>query len=243
MFSYAIRYQPILLALQQYQPALVLDVGSGAEGLGLFWRDPLLGVDLAFKRRPLHQGVVGNSVTLPFASQSVPAVVSCDMLEHLPPHYRQQAVTEMARVAGEWLFLTFPSGSGAALIYEQLATECGTPIPLWLEEHLAYGLPHAGEVAQWLEALGWTVQSDWYESAAAHKWLARQEMHLPIKVLAYACLRLLGPWLAPRLPVPSRGAKLRVLIQARRTPAAPAAAMMDDQQEDVKRSLCTFPSP
>lgn len=216
MINYAIRYRPILQELEHRQPAFVLDVGSGPEGLGMFWRGEVVGSDLAFKRRPLHRGVVASGLALPFAAQGCPVVVSCDMLEHVPPPERRAAVREMARVAGEALLLTFPSGQAAERMYQSLARELGAASPEWLQEHLAHGLPDGAQVAAWLREEGWRVEQSWYESAAAHGALMHWEVRWYVKLLTYALMRVAGPWLAPRWPIPSGGAPLRVLIRAER---------------------------
>src|SRR5512134_745925 len=100
MISYAYRYAPIWQMLNSYpQPVFgVLEVGSGAEGLALFWNRPLVCVDVRFKRWPIALGVRGSTLYLPFATGSFPLVISCDMLEHIPPAQRRPAVFELARV-------------------------------------------------------------------------------------------------------------------------------------------------
>ncbi len=218
MINYAIRYQPILREVARRQPAFVLDVGSGPEGLGMFWRGTVIGSDLAFKRRPLHRGVVASGEALPFAARGCPVVVSCDMLEHVPPPARHAAVVEMARVAGEALLLTFPSGQAAARVYEELARAWGSTSPPWLLEHLEHGLPEGEQVAGWLRDGGWQVTVTHFESAAAHAALLRWERRGPVKLLTYSLMRLAGPWLAPRWPIPSEGPTLRVFIRAERRP-------------------------
>lgn len=217
MIAATLRYQPILAALRVRRPAWVLDVGSGPRGVALLWRGRVVGVDLQFKQRPLHLGVRASVCELPFADASCPTVVSCDMLEHLPPERRRAAVQEMARVGGRTILLSFPSGAAATRMYEGMARRLGPQrVPEWLEEHLRYGLPDADTVAAWLDDEGWHVSTRWYESAAAHQRLVLWEDNLPVKLLTYAVLRPFGPWLAPRLPIPSHGPKLRVFMRAER---------------------------
>lgn len=217
MFNYALRYQPILDALNGARPSRVLDVGSGAQGLAMLWRGaPIVATDLHFKRRPLAPGAAASATALPFADGAFPAVVSCDTLEHIPPPLRRDAVREMARVAGGSLLLGFPSGAAAMRIYYALAHDLAPNLPTWLLEHLEHGLPDADEVASWLRADGWNVTVTWYESAEAHRRLVRQDMRLPVKLLSYALFRLAGPWLAPRLPLDNARPHLRVLIRAER---------------------------
>ncbi len=216
MINIAIRYRPILEELQKLQPDWVLEVGSGSEGLRMFWPGLVIGADIEFRRRPLHQAVQASGLALPLRSASCPVVVSCDMLEHVAPCQREVVVSEMARVAADALLVSFPSGEPAMCVYRGLAAEIGVAPPRWLREHLDNGLPEAEPVAGWLQAAGWAVSSAWYESAQAHARLLRWESRLPVKLLTYGTMRLLGRSLVWRVPMTSPGPKLRVLIKAER---------------------------
>lgn len=216
MLNHAIRYQPIVRELEQWHALPVLEVGSGPEGLALFWRGPVVGTDVVFKRRPLHRAVMASGLCLPFADRSFPTLVSCDMLEHVEPARRGAVVTEMARVAGEQLLLAFPSGPAAAAVYDELAAALAPSLPQWLEEHLANGLPVADEVVAWLQEAGWGARVQWYESAAAHKRLMLVENHWLVKAGTYGLMRLAGPWFVRLASRPAPGPWLRVLIKAKR---------------------------
>lgn len=214
MINAAIRYQPILRELRKQRPGWVLDVGSGPEGLRMFWRGAVIGIDVEFKRRPLHQAVLAAGAALPFRDASCPMVVGCDMLEHVAPCRREAVVSEMARVAAGALLLVFPSGEPAMRVYRDLAQEAGAGAPVWLREHLDNGLPDAEVVAGWLRDAGWSVSILWFESAQAHARLLRWELRQPVKLLTYSAMRLFGRWLVWCVPVVSTGPKLRVLIKA-----------------------------
>ncbi len=219
MLNHAIRYRPIVAALERQRPARVLEVGSGPEGLAMFWRGVVVGVDVGFKRKPLHHAVSASAVALPFPYQSWPVVVSCDMLEHIPPGLRHAAIVELTRVTGKTLYLAFPSGKDAWATYQRLAQALRGRIPPWLAEHLRYGLPEADEVIKWFEDMGWHTDVTWYESAAMHFRLMYMEAGW-IKYVTYGAARALGPWLLRLLPHPSLSPEpdghLRVLIEARR---------------------------
>ena len=216
MINVAIRYRPIVQELQKRQPDWVLEVGSGPEGLRMFWPGTVIGADVEFRRRPLHQAVQASGLALPFRNASCPVVVSCDMLEHVAPCWREPVVSEMARVAADALLLAFPSGEPAVRVYRDLAVERGAASPMWLREHLDNGLPEPGQMVGWLQAAGWSVSSVWYESAQPHARLLRWESRLPVKLLTYGMMRLLGRSLVWRVPMASTGPKLRVLIKAER---------------------------
>lgn len=216
MINWAIRYQPILKELDCFKPTCVLEVGSGPEGLALFWHGQVVGINPSYPRRPLPHAVQGSAVTLPFADSAWPLVVSCDMLEHLLPATRRDAVNEMARVCGERLLIAFPSGLAAQTCYAQLAQQGAGPHAAWLIDHIHYGLPEAAEVASWLRTAGWSVQTSWHESVQTHQRLMRWETRRPIQALTYAMTRLVGPWLALHWPVANREPLLRALLRADR---------------------------
>ena len=215
MINFAIRYRPILDILQRQKPARVLEVGSGPEGLALFWPGEVIGADVAFKRRPLHQALAASALALPFADQSWPWLVSCDTLEHIPPALRRSAVQEMARVTADTLLLAFPSGQAAAAGYARLAQHLTSP-PAWLTEHLTHGLPDALTVIGWLETAGWSVRPSWHESVEAHYRLMRWETRPVVQAITYGLMRLCGPWAAAHLPSSQKEPRLRVLLVARR---------------------------
>jgi len=219
MINWAVRYQPILKELKSLQPSWVLDVGSGPEGLKLFWRGVVIGIDLRFKRVPIHQGVNASGLALPFADNSSPVVVSCDMLEHVPPSERENVIAQLARVTNKTLLITFPSGEISENVYRELANQFRSRnMPVWLKEHLEFGLPEEQKVVEWLNRAGWVVQTRWYESAIVHKKLMCWENQYPGKLLTYSLMRLVGPLIAPRLLVPSSGPNLRVFIKAEKAP-------------------------
>lgn len=220
MINFAIRYRPILEILRHYQPQLVLEVGSGPEGLALFWPGRVVGLDLTFKRRPLHAALRASALTLPFAGRAWPLVVSCDMLEHIPPPQRWRAVSELTRVTGQTLLLAFPSGPAAAECYANLARRLPAPMPVWLAEHLHHGLPDVAPVITWLQEGGFSVQSTWYESARAHERLMGWETRKPVQLLTHGLTRLMGPWLASHWPVARDGPLLRALLIAERSSPA-----------------------
>ena len=225
MLSYAARYHPTWQVLEERRVAApqrvdrVLEAGSGAEGLALFWKGSLVGVDLRFKRRPMALGVVGSALHLPFAPASFPVAVSCDMLEHLPAELRRQAVLEMGRVCRERLLVGFPSGAAAEAMYQALAHRWAGAAPPWLEEHLTYGLPGASEVAGWLADAGWQVSIRWYESAAAHARRLEWERRGLQRWISYLAARALGPWWMQRQRLEPPADPLRVLLDA--TPCTP----------------------
>ena len=119
-------------------------------------------------------------------------------------------------MADQTLLLAFPSGEAATQVYNELAQEFAPDVPQWLQEHIENGLPDALEVIAWLQALGWSVTTSWYESAPAHKALLRWEQRLLVKIITYGLMRLVGPWFAANVPIPADGDPLRVFLVAMR---------------------------
>ncbi len=218
MINQALRYQPVVRLLRAASPDRVLEVGSGPEGLAMFWRGPVLGVDVHFKRRPIHPSIAASATALPFADRTWPVVLSCDMLEHVPPTARPQAVAEMARVTGGTLYLAFPSGFPAWQTYLRLADRLDKRTPGWLREHLQYGLPDAHEVVEELRRLGFRVSLYWYEDVDLHYRMAMIENGV-LRYFTYALARVAGPALVRILPSLSLSLQqdnhLRALILAR----------------------------
>jgi hypothetical protein len=97
-----------------------------------------------------------------------------------------------------------------------LAQGLAPAVPVWLQEHIMNGLPDAHQVASWLLEAGWSVSTEWYESAAAHARLMRWESRRFVALLTYGVMRLWGRWLGMRIPVPSQEPHLRVFVKAER---------------------------
>jgi len=156
MLNWAVRYLPIITALEKLRPATVLEVGSGSQGLARYAGRTIVGVDITFSP-PLHPALVpvrASALALPFPDDSFEAVVSSDMLEHVPHDGRAAAIYELLRVARRFVVLAYPVGAGAMDDDAQLAQRLARlrrPRPAWLEEHLATGHPTRDEVAALLD--------------------------------------------------------------------------------------------
>ena len=217
MINWAIRYQPFVDELHRIQPPWVLDIGSGAEGIKLFWRGIVNGVDIHFKRRPLHHGILGSALKLPIANQSCPVVVCCDLLEHIHPVQRDQVIKEISRVAGEHVLLGFPSGKASMQTYKSIAKSYNrSKPPQWLQDHLELGLPDTSQIEGWLREAGWVTHTISYESTKLHERLVNLEIRWGGKLLTYSLMRLIGPELISKLNFSQDGPNMRVLIKASR---------------------------
>jgi SAM-dependent methyltransferase len=146
----------------------IAEIGSGAAGITEFLDHPVTGVDRAFERTgekasPWLERVEGTATDLPFADGSHDVVLSLEMVEHLPADAREPALREMLRVLrpGGRLIATFPAGPTAerldAWLNAAYRRRHGRDHP-WAVEHLANGLPDAGEVARLAAALARRVR-------------------------------------------------------------------------------------
>jgi SAM-dependent methyltransferase len=149
----AMRYYAVIrLLAERFSPDLrVLEVGSGSGGVTEFLEHPVTGVDPAFERTADRrtewlQPVAGSVEALPFEDASFDAVLSVEMLEHVPEKARQRALEELFRVTapGGRLIVTFPADEvGERLdrrFNQAYRARFGEDHP-WLAEHLSNGLP------------------------------------------------------------------------------------------------------
>jgi hypothetical protein len=158
------RYLPLRKHLGEAARQSLLEVGSGARGIGCVLDAPFVGVDVGFAHpaaAPM-QAVVYDGRRLPFADASFHTVVSMDTLEHLSPDRRAAFVGELARVASTQVLVGFPCGEEGRRADEAMARFYPSKLsaPGWLTEHEQHGLPEAADVEAWFEALGgyfWTA--------------------------------------------------------------------------------------
>lgn len=148
-----IRYAPIvdqILGSDLPAPSL-LEVGSGTQGIAPYLPFRITGVDLAFdgEIHPNLDAVCQPGTRLPFGDKSFDFVVSVDMLEHVAPESRPEAVREMIRVARREVYLAVPCGAAAAgqdkVLNEKYFQSRGAYYS-YLDEHVVNGLPELEEM-------------------------------------------------------------------------------------------------
>lgn len=182
MLNRAARFFPILRELRSTLPqgGTLLEVGSGSLGLGEFWAASFVGCDIAFSSTPVKnmRAVRCSGHQLPFRDRAFDAIVLSDVMEHVPPGYRQQVVTEALRVAGKIVIFGYPCGPAAfeldQKLYRDYLSQDLKP-PVWLEEHMLHAFPDEDLFIE-LPA-GWkkkrTIPN---ESLQFHYWMMRTEM-------------------------------------------------------------------
>lgn len=105
--------------------------------------------------------VVADATALPFPEQGFDAVVSLDVLEHIPAPLRAKAAAEMARVAGRAVIVGFPPDQPWVRDAEVDANgrwhELFGEDYVWLQEHKEFGLVDTAEIVAAFESAGMTV--------------------------------------------------------------------------------------
>ncbi len=164
MLNHLLRYKPVARQVEATSGRTLLEVGSGSRGISRYvsarWELTACDVDFADYAAPVvgpagrASRVEASVLQMPFADDSFDVVVALDLLEHLAPQARPQALIQLRRVARRCLIVGCPTGVAALRSDERLARfyrRISRPVPLWLEEHLRNGFP---EVATLTEHLG-----------------------------------------------------------------------------------------
>lgn len=199
MLNWAARYLPILRVLKQHRLLLdgtLLEVGSGPFGIGTFRKVPFTGCELAFADTPKWPmtPLVASAAALPLADKSFDIVLASDVLEHIPPHLREDVISEAMRVAGKLIIFGFPCGveahdSDKAL--KQTYIRRNMPVPVWLEEHMQAAFP---EPSLFSNLPGWHVVQFGNESIRSHTMIAHLEMNRTFVRITSRLTRY-APWL------------------------------------------------
>jgi len=152
----ALRYFPIVRFLKRFKNLTVLEVGSGSLGIGPYFQKPLFAVDIDFSgpNWPKLTKTKAQAQNLPFQNQSFDIALSIDVLEHMPPPSRPQAVSELLRVTKRAAIIAVPQSHLSTQqdqdldkLYKQ---KFAKPFP-FLSEHLTHGLPSQKQVLSWIK--------------------------------------------------------------------------------------------
>lgn len=144
----------------------VLDIGSGPECLfGQFMPDSQVTyVDPLIPGGSGEGHITGDIFSTELDGKSFDVVSAVDVLEHVPPEWRQAFLERMSLLGKNTIILGFPCSDLSdafetdRTIDDQYRRIFGHDYP-WLEEHYRYGLPSVGETVAQLTQLGWHCQS------------------------------------------------------------------------------------
>lgn len=149
----ALRYLPIVREINNSKvQKTVLEVGSGGLGIAPYLRREITGVDIDFQPpyHPYLNRIKADASKLPFSADSFDVVISSDMLEHLNKKDRENAISEMIRVAKDKVIIGVPCGSEAYKqdqyldsLYQALKNKRYH----FLEEQITLGLPDKKEIS------------------------------------------------------------------------------------------------
>ena len=155
------RFSPVIRELRRLpREARVLEVGSGSEGIGTWWRHPFLGVDLVFEfERPENMiPLYGNAMRLPVRERSFDLVACVAVLMHFEGERSIETVcAELARASRGRVIVVTPAGRAA---YEsdlrnlEWCRQKGIEPRPWLQHQISYGELPEEQIADALSPFG-----------------------------------------------------------------------------------------
>jgi hypothetical protein len=147
----------IIDALRPRRPLRILDAGSREGFLRSFLPDDAI-VNLDREYFAGTSLVLGDVLALPFPSAAFDAVVSLDVLEHIPPARRPAFLDELARVSAGLIVLSAPCAGEEVVAAEKLVNDFCLRVTgqenAFLADHLSSGLPREEEVLGWAKKRG-----------------------------------------------------------------------------------------
>lgn len=175
MINWKVRYGKVLALFPALRdPARsVLEIGAGGGGIRNYLTRQVVSVDLDHRLslRTGHLGVTADARRLPFADDGFDLVLCMDTLEHIPPAQRAAAIRELARVCRHTLIIGLPMGAfaawGDAQYHRHLQTR-NVPVPTWLAEHVALGIPSVASIIGTVHELGLDIRLHGNETLIQH---------------------------------------------------------------------------
>lgn len=163
------RYSAMVALLEETlgtdAPSLVVDVGDRSGYLRRFMPDvPSVAFDLGTESQAFPELVFGvaDGRRLPLADGAAPAVVTCDVLEHVPVDGRDALVGELVRIADRAVLLTAPFDTfgvaGVESVVARYAAVVNGERQPQLAEHEDLGLPDLASTVESFSSRGWDVR-------------------------------------------------------------------------------------
>jgi hypothetical protein len=152
MLNRLARYYPVLKFYKSSTlPHTILEIGSGALGIGEFLAVSFIGVDIKFSP-PFSAGnvpVYAAGSALPFRDNTFYSVLCLDTLEHVPCGQREALLAELVRVSSKHIIVGFPFGTNAKKIDMRLSAfyvRRKIELPSWLIEHTGSLYPDSSAI-------------------------------------------------------------------------------------------------
>ncbi len=157
------------------QTLTILDVGGRAGNVDLFLSNDDLHI-LDIRRGEEGNYVVGDIAEAPYKNDCFDVVMSSDVYEHIIPGERLNVISEMLRIANNYVILGAPFDSKDVQDAEIKACDYYSRIVgephLWLKEHIDNGLPSKKEFETFLDENGFEFLS--LRSNNISNWLLMQ---------------------------------------------------------------------
>jgi hypothetical protein len=106
--------------------------------------------------------VQGDALDMPFEDNSFDAVISCDVLEHIPQKRRGTFIAEIVRVSKNYSIICAPFNEGGVSDSEKKANQFYKGVTKkdhrWLVEHIENGLPKTKDTESSLDRTGLNYQ-------------------------------------------------------------------------------------
>ena len=158
--------QPIVNGRKQ-----ILEIGGAFSPLKeMMPGEPILELDII--RGDTGIDLRTTALALPFHSDSVPVVVTTDVLEHLPQSDRNRFIEEVFRVASDIVLIGFPAGKAAEEADASLLDFLKVTLHAdssFLREHVEFGLPCESDVKKQIDSLATAVLE--FQNANLESWL------------------------------------------------------------------------
>ncbi|RJR30280.1 class I SAM-dependent methyltransferase [Candidatus Microgenomates bacterium] len=151
----ALRYLPIVdeIKKQKLPNTSIIEFGSAGLGIAPYIKKRVVGLDVTFSPPFIDTliPVQASALAVPFADNSFSVAISLDMLEHIIPKDREQAISEMVRVAKNLVCIGVPIGKLSEAQDEALKKAYQKKHQqtfAYLEEQVEYGLPTIENITQ-----------------------------------------------------------------------------------------------